>query len=224
NIPAGWRHFAEVQTADIFAKAQGFVILSHFKGHMVAGFGGAVKNLSMGFASRAMKQRMHADVRPRLHRHLCTACGRCVKTCPRQAVALKDDKYAVFDLTKCIGCAQCIGICPEVALEIFWETDNAVFQEKLVETAAAVWKLLEGRTVLINAAVRITAECDCLPGKNPVISPDVGIIGGYHPVYLDEETLHRVGADTFDRAHPGLQWRHQFTYARQIGFYPENVP
>lgn len=222
NIPVEFQHFKEVQTADVFHRGDGFVVLSHFKGHMVAGFGGAVKNLSMGFASRAMKQRMHADVRPVLDSRRCTACGLCVKVCPRKAVVLKEDRYAVFTLEKCIGCAQCIGLCPEVALDICWETDNEVFQEKLVETAAAVWRFIGGKTVLLNVAVNITAECDCLPGRNPVIAPDVGILGGYHPVRLDWETLRLVGMEPFDKAHPGLKWRRQFAYAQEIGFFPEN--
>lgn len=41
------------------------------------------------------------------------------------------------------------------------------FQEKLVETAAAVWRKIHGRTIVINALLNIVAECDCLPGANP---------------------------------------------------------
>jgi uncharacterized Fe-S center protein len=53
SIPAGYKHFETVQVGDVFDRAQGFVIFSHFKGHMVSLFGGAIKNISMGFASRA---------------------------------------------------------------------------------------------------------------------------------------------------------------------------
>lgn len=37
------------------------LILSHFKGHIVAGFGGALKNMSIGFASAAGKARIHSS-------------------------------------------------------------------------------------------------------------------------------------------------------------------
>ena len=37
-----------------------FVILSHFKGHAMAGFGGAIKNVSIGIGSRAGKSRIHS--------------------------------------------------------------------------------------------------------------------------------------------------------------------
>ena len=36
-----------------------FLVLSHFKGHAMGGFGGALKNLSIGFASRAGKCLIH---------------------------------------------------------------------------------------------------------------------------------------------------------------------
>ena len=83
--------------------------------------------------------------------------------------AISEPDYPEYDLKKCIGCAQCIAMCPELALQIFWNSDMTVFQEKLVETAAAVWKKIQEKTIVINALLNITVECDCLPGKNPVI-------------------------------------------------------
>ncbi len=218
SIQAGYRHFETVQVADIFSKADGFLIFSHFKGHLASGFGGAVKNLSMGFASRAQKQRMHADVSPALEESRCTKCGVCVSVCPVGAACMEEGSFPTYDLETCIGCAQCIGACPEVALRILWDTDMTVFQEKLVETAAAVWRMIEGRTFLINALLNITVDCDCLPGKNPLIAPDAGFITGIHPIAIDKESLRVVGPEPFDRAHPGVPWRRQFSYAREIGF------
>ena len=218
SIPAGFKHFKTVEVGSVFDKADGFVIFSHVKGHMVSLFGGAIKNISMGFASRAQKQRMHSDYHPVLKRQQCTRCGICVEVCPTKAAEIFELDYPVYDLKKCIGCAQCIAMCPEMALEIFWESDITVFQEKLVETAAAVWKKIQGKTITINALMNIVTECDCLPGANPVISPDIGFIGGYHPVEVDEESLKRIGPDVFEKVHTGIPWRRQFSYAREIGF------
>jgi uncharacterized Fe-S center protein len=218
DIPAGYRHFKTVQVAPVFDRAEGFVIFSHFKGHMASGFGGAIKNLSMGFASRAQKQRMHADARPKLKKKKCTQCGLCVEVCPTGAARCADDDYPVYDMDICIGCAQCIGLCPELALEICWNTDDGVFQEKLVETAAAVWRKIKGRTILINALLNIASECDCLPGHHPMIAADSGFIGAYNPVTVDEESVRRVGEARFDSTHPHVGWRRQFIYSREIGF------
>jgi len=218
SIPADYKHFETVQVGSVFDKAKGFVIFSHFKGHMVSLFGGSIKNISMGFASRAQKQRIHSDYHPVLDREKCTRCGICVNICPTKAATISEPDYPDYDLQKCISCAQCIAMCPELALQIFWNSDMTVFQEKLIETAAAVWKKIQGKTIVINALLNITGECDCLPGKNPVIGPDYGFIGGYHPGEVDAESLKMTGPDIFEKVHPGIPWQHQFSYAREIGF------
>ncbi len=43
-----------------FANYNSYLILSHFKGHAMAGFGGAIKNVSIGIGSRAGKSRIHS--------------------------------------------------------------------------------------------------------------------------------------------------------------------
>ncbi len=220
EIPGGARHFPSVQAASILRKADAFVIFSHFKGHMESSFGGAIKNISMGMASRAQKQRMHADAHPVLSRKRCTRCGLCVEVCPAGAATLPPDGDPVYDLNACIGCAQCIALCPQSALKIFWDTDITVFQEKLVETAAAIWRVIGPKTVIVNALIRIVTECDCLPGNHPVIAEDAGFIAGSHPVSVDEASIRRIGAEPFDRAHARIPWQRQFAYAREIGFTP----
>jgi hypothetical protein len=223
DIPAGCRHFRTVQAASIIRQADGFVLLSHFKGHIESGFGGAIKNLSMGLASRAQKQRMHADAHPVLKAAKCNRCGLCAEVCPTGAASLPKGGYPRYDLKACIGCAQCIALCPQAALKIFWETDVTAFQERLVETAAAIWGQLPGRCLVINALLKITVECDCMPGNHPVIADDHGFIAGFHPVTVDGASLDKIGAEVFDRAHPGVPWRRQFSYAREIGFLPGRI-
>ncbi len=218
SIPARMKHFATVQVADVVGKTGGFVIFSHFKGHMLSSFGGAIKNLSMGFASRAQKQRMHSDAHPVLNRKKCTRCGLCVKVCPAGAASIGKGAFPAYDLQRCIGCSQCIALCAEAALKIFWESDETVFQEKLVETAAAVWKIIGARSLAVNALVRITKECDCMPGENPAIAKDIGFVGGGDPVAVDRESLSLVGVEPFENAHPGIPWKRQFEHAAAVRF------
>ena len=150
-------------------------------------------------------------IRPLLKPKWCTKCGVCVEVCPTGAAQFGEDGYPTYDLDVCIGCAQCIGFCPNIALQLEWETDATVFQEKLIETVAAVWREIEECTVLINAMLNMTTECDCWPGKNQVIHPDHGFVGAYHPIRI-------VGEETFNSAHPDIPWKRQFSYAREIGF------
>ncbi|MDD5474932.1 MAG: DUF362 domain-containing protein [Syntrophales bacterium] len=218
DIAASFKHFETVQVASVVNKSDGFFILSHFTGHMASGFGASIKNISMGFASRAQKQRMHADAHPRLIKKLCTRCGLCVDCCPVQAGSMARNDYPSYNLDRCVGCALCIGLCPVAALDLFWNCNPSDFQERLVETAAAVWRLAGPRTLCANILLSMTADCDCLPGKSPVIREDIGFIGGYHPLSVDEASIERVGHEIIDRTHPGIPWRRQFSYAREIGF------
>jgi uncharacterized protein len=218
DLPADFKHFEKVQVGKVIHQADGFVIFSHFKGHMGTGFGGAIKNISMGFASRAQKQRMHADAKPSLIKNQCIKCGECVEVCPTGAAAMEKDQYPIYDLNKCIGCAQCIAMCPESALKIIWDTDSKIFQEKLVETAAAVWKVINKKAIVITALLNIVADCDCLPGNHRIIADDKGFIGAYHPVVADIEAVELIGADVINDIHPNIPWPRQFTYAKEIGF------
>lgn len=42
-----------------FTKYDSYIILSHFKGHAMGGFGGAIKNMSIGIASASGKMWIH---------------------------------------------------------------------------------------------------------------------------------------------------------------------
>ncbi len=51
----------------------------------------------------------------------CTACGRCVATCPQKAVSigtLHDKPCAITDRELCVECGACVDVCPCEAREI----------------------------------------------------------------------------------------------------------
>ncbi len=56
----GGLHLSEDLVGAAFSDYDGFLVLSHFKGHMMAGFGGALKNISIGMASREGKYLIHS--------------------------------------------------------------------------------------------------------------------------------------------------------------------
>jgi len=47
----------------------------------------------------------------------CTGCGQCVKTCPNDALSIKDGK-AVCNQANCLLCGYCNPVCPQFALRI----------------------------------------------------------------------------------------------------------
>lgn len=52
-------HFAENLVSARLAEFDFLIALSHFKGHAIGGYGGAIKNMSIGIASTAGKNRIH---------------------------------------------------------------------------------------------------------------------------------------------------------------------
>ena len=57
---SGGTHLEENYVGSHFANYDYFVVLSHFKGHTMAGFGGAIKNISIGIASSEGKAHIHS--------------------------------------------------------------------------------------------------------------------------------------------------------------------
>lgn len=61
NIPiAGGRRLTEDVVGSHFADYDSWVILAHFKGHPMGGFGGVIKNMSIGIASSMGKSLIHS--------------------------------------------------------------------------------------------------------------------------------------------------------------------
>jgi len=61
----GGTHLEENFVGLNFVNYDYYVVLSHFKGHQMAGFGGAVKNISIGIASREGKAWIHSGGKSR---------------------------------------------------------------------------------------------------------------------------------------------------------------
>ncbi len=60
KIPVnGGNRLSENYVGKHFADFDGFLVLSHFKGHAMAGFGGAIKNISIGIGSKEGKCLIH---------------------------------------------------------------------------------------------------------------------------------------------------------------------
>jgi hypothetical protein len=52
-------HLTEDLVGSHFEDYDSYIVLSHFKGHIMGGFGGAIKNMSIGFASKEGKCLIH---------------------------------------------------------------------------------------------------------------------------------------------------------------------
>lgn len=89
----GGEYIKKAKIGRAIMDADVFISLSHFKGHEMAGFGGALKNIGMGSGSRAGKMDMHCAGKPTVNESLCVGCRRCQKICAHNASNSQRQSY-----------------------------------------------------------------------------------------------------------------------------------
>lgn len=184
-------------------EADGLVVLTHFKGHPDASFGGCIKNIGMGCVGMPTKERIHTSLsQPVVDDEKCNQCLICVEKCPLQALALVDGAISV-DRGVCFGCGTCGEVCPEGAIA----AAVANVRELIAEAASVVLAQFTGKlTLFVNVLLDITELCDCfdLPGKR--IADDIGYLIANSPVAIDKASLDLVnqqqGKRCFEELYP----------------------
>lgn len=184
------KHFAKVKLATDIVSANSMIVLSHFKGHEMAGFGGAIKNLAMGGAPAIGKKEQHA-LKIIVDQEKCVGCNQCSAVCPEQAITMSEKK-ATIALDKCIGCGECLTVCPVKANGMDWATDLTAFLERMTEYGYGVAKAHDKRIGYINFLLNITPDCDCVPWSDAPIVPDIGFLASMDPVAIDQASYDLV--------------------------------
>ncbi len=214
------RHFSSVFIVPDLPFFDALVVLSHVKGHVLSGLGGTLKNLAMGFASRAGKLAQHADFRPEIKYGKCIRCGMCGKFCPAEALALGDNGMTV-DYEKCVGCGECYAVCRSDAIGFNWGSADAAFQEKMAEHALGAVIHHRDKAIYINFFNKVSRHCDCWSGKNPPLYPDVGIFVSADPVAIDKASydtgIKIHGKDVFRELWPDIDPTVQMSHAAAVG-------
>lgn len=222
EVEVGGKYFKKVKIASAIYEADCMLVLSHFKGHLLTGFGGALKNLGMGCAARLGKFEMHSSVSPTVESARCTACGACIERCAHKALSFEDGK---IHLNKkiCAGCGECVIVCNFGALSITWNEGQARVQEKIAEYARGA--ILNKRCFFINFLNHITPNCDCLSKKETPLLPDIGIMASEDPVAIDQASLDLVikqGGDVFKKTYPHIDYNIQLECAEKLGVGSRN--
>ena len=204
----------------LFLEADAIIGVAHFKGHMMTGFGGALKNIGMGCATREGKLAQHSDISPLVVIRKCIGCKECLKVCPVSAI-LMHNNTAHIERAKCIGCASCIAACRQNAIDVDWESGGSNIQEKMIEYASVILNSKKDKAAFFNFVIKVTRECDCLAKDDPRIVPDIGILASPDPVSVDKASLDLVkeaaGKDIFKEVHPSRDGMKQLNYAHKIG-------
>ncbi|MGC8779230.1 MAG: DUF362 domain-containing protein, partial [Candidatus Caldatribacteriaceae bacterium] len=144
-------HFQTVKIARAIHEADFLLSVTHVKGHMEAGLGGALKNVGMGCAARAGKQMQHGETffpEPREEKRI--GCRRCVVHCPTQALLVNERRKAQLKKELSIGCAECLLYCPTEAIEPAWSSSSELLQERMVEYALGVLKGKGEKVAFLN--------------------------------------------------------------------------
>ena len=206
------------------------ISLNHFKGHEMAGFGGALKNLGMGSGSRAGKMEMHSAGKPIVDQEKCIGCGACKKICAHDGPQIENGKCTI-DYDKCVGCGRCIGVCPKDAVEAAQDETFENLNGKIAEYTKAV---VDGRPCFhVSLVVDVSPNCDCHAENDAAIVPDVGMFASFDPVAIDVACADAVNRqpvnpmsliaeragmpDRFIAAHPTTDWRTGPAHAEEIG-------
>jgi len=206
------KNFKTCKIGKEIANKEQLIVISHFKGHALAGFGGAIKQLGMGCASRGGKLAQHANSIPRINSLKCKGCKACALRCPENAIIV--DKKAKINKDKCVGCASCMAICPYAAISNSWLASiSKSFNERLAEYAYAAHN--DKKNIYITFAFNITKNCDCEGHNMKPIVHDVGVFASMDPVSIDKACLDVIdknnGKTVFRRGRSTLD------YAEKIG-------
>lgn len=185
EIPVNLNHFKKVKIGGAIIDSDYLIVLTHFKGHMSSGFGGSIKNISMGCASRAGKQQQHADFKPPFTYEKCIGCGKCEQHCPENAIEIINKK-AKFNYDKCVGCGECVTVCPTGAIKTSWGSSSEILEEKMVEYAYGVKKYFENRISFLNFVMDVSPDCDCLSWHDLNLVPDIGLFASKDVVSVDQ--------------------------------------
>lgn len=206
-VPIDGEYVKEAKIGHAIMDADVFISLTHFKGHEMAGFGGALKNIGMGCGSRAGKMEQHCDGKPEVDQSLCVGCGRCLAVCPKDAIAASfEDSIAMLNYKMA---------------EYAWAVckDKPCFHVSLICDVSPNCDCHAENDIPIIPNVGMLASFDpvaldqaCADLCNKMAPVEESVLG---------ENLHKhgneAGHDHFFMTHPDTEWKSCIAHAVKIG-------
>ncbi|MHA1378447.1 MAG: DUF362 domain-containing protein [Candidatus Helarchaeota archaeon] len=190
NVKINGIQFDEVPVASGLFEFDKLVVISHFKAHGAAGFGGALKQLGIGCMAKKGKFLAHFDKMKITNKCDPSKCNEeCIEVCPVNAIKINGDKKEI-DQILCVGCQACLEYCKiRRAISAKWNPFDK-FVERLIDNATGVITGFGKQNIrYVNFAFEVVLNCDCVACPGPPIVPDLGIFGSADPVAVDKACI-----------------------------------
>ena len=234
----GGEYIQEAKIGRAIMDADVFISLTHFKGHEMTGFGGAIKNIGMGCGSRAGKKDQHNDGKPSIDPEKCRGCRRCQQECANHGLVFDEgSKKMRVDQNNCVGCGRCLGACNFDAIAFDSSAALSDLNCRMAEYTKAV---VDGRPCFhISLVVDVSPNCDCHCENDVPILPNIGMFASFDPLAVDQACVDACMAatplpgsqlaknmeksdfvdhhDHFTNSTPESEWRTCLEHAEKIG-------
>jgi len=187
----------EIAVASLIHDVPAMVVCTHVKGHIMAGYAGAIKNIAMGGISSSHRHCGWKCGRGAMHTigegklvwdgEKCTLCFQCEEVCPLDCIDFKDNIFS-YDNERCWRCGRCTRVCPEGGLTL--PGDDQLFMKALAEAAKAVLSTFQPKKIMyINFLTEIQPECDCMPAAEVPVIQDLGILLSDDIVAIEQASI-----------------------------------
>ncbi|MBW1901743.1 MAG: DUF362 domain-containing protein [Deltaproteobacteria bacterium] len=201
DLPEGFI-LKEQYVATGIALADSMIALTHFKGHPMGTYGGAIKNIGVGCASKRGKLNLHMGQHPKYGLNTrsfvtqrcmgkdCPVYEVCKNVCPEGAFHHTDTTIEYYR-EKCTGCLACLPLvsmaCGVGGLpEAYFDVTAAA----IADSALAVSKALGPEKIAyINMAIDLSPGCDCVNYSDRAFVGDMGIFASWDPVAIDSACI-----------------------------------
>lgn len=192
----------EIAMASMIHDIPAMIVVSHVKGHINAGYAGAIKNMAMGGVSASHRSCGWKCGRGAMHSigfgkliwdaQKCVLCSQCEDVCPLDCIKFIEGREFSYNDDKCWRCGRCTRVCPEAALT-HEGADDLTFMRALVEAAAAVISTFKrGKIVYVNFLTEIQPECDCMPAADVPAFQDLGIMASDDITAIEQASMDMV--------------------------------
>ena len=187
----------EIAVASVIYDVPAMVVCSHVKGHIQAGYGGAIKNVAMGGVSSKHREcgwkcgrgAMHTTGEGMLSwdKEKCELCYQCMEICPLDVIKFENDELK-WDGNECWRCGRCERVCQSGAVSL--PGNDKRFMCSLAEAANVVLGTFKpGKVIYINFLTEIQPECDCMPVADVPVIQDLGILVSDDIVAVEQATV-----------------------------------